>query len=359
MPSRPVLCCAFALACCALLATSASSAPPIEADRSKEYTLTKERGPWMIMAATFTTNANAEKEGGKTKAEAEALAKELVLELRQLGMPAYMYQFDPGEEKVRTTTRNGQNEVRVNQKHYTSTCVLCGNYLDINDKVAQDSLKWIKQINPKCFKDQEVFRKTPGRPTPLSQSFLTTNPLLTEVEVEQMKLERLDPLLVDMNHGENHSLLENKGKYTLIVARFYGKQLIVQTHAQEQANSFLDSKDDVDLDNAAKSARELVTVLRGNYDKEATQFNKIDAYVWHDYHESLVTVGSFASENDPAIQLYKQRFGPKQKDFGGGISNFQPESLGVKGFGPRNDEPRLWVFEPEPQVMKVPRARGK
>lgn len=332
----------------------------IEAVAGKDYRLDKSRGPWMITAATFTTNANAEKEGGKTKEEAEKLARELILELRQLGMPAYFHQFDPGETKTLVEDRLGRSEERVNKKHYTSTAVMCGNYSDINDVRTQESLKWVKQFNPKCFKEQDVFRKTPGRQTPLAGAFITQNPLLSDAEVQQMKSERVDEVLVNLNHGENFSLFENKGQYSLIVARFYGKQMVVQTKGTDPGGlNFLASKDDVDLDNAIDAARELVAVLRGNYDKTPTAFNKVDAYIWHDYYESLVTVGSFSSENDPAVKAFKQRFGPKLKNFENGATNMQPESLGVQGFGANKNETRLWVFEPNPTLMRVPRLKNR
>ena len=112
------------------------------------------------------------------------------------------------------------------------------------------------------------------------------------------------------------------------------------------------------LDDAALSARELVTVLRGNYDREATNFNNIDAYIWHDHHESVVTVGSFTSPDDPAIAHYVKKFGPKMKVIDAqGTTNFQAEHLGVSGFGPNKDQNRLWLFEPEPAIMRVPKLR--
>lgn len=321
----------------------------IEADPNKKYELSKQRGPWMIMVATLHSTAeDGEDHDGKSPEEA---ARELVLELRQLGMPAYVFEHVPEKERVLVTDRLGREERRKPQRRYRSICVLAGNYNDINDKIAQDSLEWVKNLHPKCLRDGVYYQPTPGRPGPLSGAFLTINPMLSVEEVEQ---NRRDPLLVKLNHGERHSLFENDGEYTLIVARFYGKHVAVLPGGKIPGISqFLKTND---LDNAAIAARELVVALRGSYD-EAGIFNNIDAYIWHDRHESLVTVGSFRSEDDPAIAQYMQRFGPKVKEFSGGSQALQPEHYALDGFGRKGDQIRLWTFEPEPRLMRVPRMK--
>jgi len=328
-----------------------AQAAGIEADPHKEYLLTKNRGPWMIMVATLhTTDDDGETDEGKSPRQA---AHDLILELRKLGLPAYVYEYDPGQQHILTKDSLGREEPRKNLRRAKSICVLAGNYNDINEKLAQDSLEWLKKLKPKSFQDGVYFQPTPGRPNPLSGAFLTMNPMLSSKEIQQRQ--SLDPLLVKLNSGEQYSMFENKGEYTLVIARFYGKHINVKAdEEQSMVNKFFKT---ASLDDAATSARELVTVLRGNYDKESTNFNNIDAYVWHDRHESVVTVGSFTSQNDPAIKVYLQRFGPKVKDLGTGATNFQPEHLGVSGFGPKRDEKRLWLLEPNPEIMRVPKYR--
>ncbi|WP_437187644.1 hypothetical protein SH668x_001050 [Planctomicrobium sp. SH668] len=340
---------------CLCLSATIAQAAGIEADPKKQYPLSKNRGPWMIMVTTLhATQAKGEDTEGKTP---EQTAHELVIELRKLGLPAYTYEYTPEQEHIVSKDSMGREERRKNSRLIKSVCVLAGNYNGINDKLAQDSLEWVKKLKPKCFQDGVYFQGTPGRPNPLSGAFLTQNPMLSAKELEQFQ--SLDPLLVKLNSGQQHSLFENKGNYTLVIARFYGKHVTVKAAEEETiAEKFFNKESFLKgvLDQAATSATELVTVLRSNYDREATNFNNIDAYVWHDRHESVVTVGSFKSPDDPEIQTYIKRFGPKMKDVGGTL-NFQAEHLGVSGFGPKKDEKRLWLFEPEPQVIRVPRAR--
>ncbi|WP_437225347.1 hypothetical protein SH661x_004025 [Planctomicrobium sp. SH661] len=328
----------------------------IEADPEKTYALTKSRGPWLIMVATLhTTGDDGKTEEGKSPQQA---AHELVLELRKLGLPAYVYEYDPGQQHIVSKDSLGREEHRKNFRRIRSVCVLAGNYNDINDKLAQDSLEWVKKLKPKSFQDGVYFEPTPGRPGPLSGAFLTMNPLLSGKEIEQKQI--VDPLLVQLNTGEQHSLFENKGEYTLVIARFYGRHVNVKAAEEETvASQFFNSAvlKKGTLDEAAKSARELGVVLRSNYDREPTNFNNIDAYVWHDRHESVVTVGSFSSPDDPAVKTYIKRFGPKVKDLGTGATNFQPEHIGVSGFGPKGDEKRLWLLEPNPELMRVPKYR--
>lgn len=342
------------LSCSLALFGSVASASGIEADPNKEYRLTKSRGPWLIMVATLhSTGADGETDEGKPPRQA---AHELVLELRKLGLPAYIYEYDPGQQHIVTKDALGREENRKNLRRIKSVCVLAGNYNDINDKLAQDSLAWVKKLKPKCFQDGVFFQPTPGRPGPLSGAFLTLNPLLSSKDIETVQT--VDPLLLKLNSGERYSLFENKGAYTLVIARFYGKHVSVRENEYDENKiSSIFSKNADTLDQAATSAQELVTVLRGSYDKEATNFNNIDAYIWHDRHESIVTVGSFSSPDDPKVKTYIQRFGPKLKDLGTGATNFQPEHIGVSGFGPKGDEKRLWLLEPNPQLMPVPKAR--
>lgn len=336
---------------CVLMCCSAARAAGIEADPAKEYPLSRTRGPWLIMVATLhTTDEDGESDEGKSPRQA---AHDLVIELRKLGLPAYTYEYDPGQQHILSKDSLGRDEHRKNLRRVKSICVLAGNYNDINEKLAQDSLTWVKQLKPKSFQDGVYFQPTPGRPGPLSGAFLTMNPMLSSKEIEQKQV--VDPLLVKLNSGEQYSLFECKGEFTLIISRFYGKHMNVKADQEQSMVSQFFNK--ATLDEAAASARELVTVLRGNYDREATNFNNIDAYIWHDRHESIVTVGSFTSANDPAVKVYLQKFGPKVKDLGTGATNFQPEHLGVSGFGPKGDEKRLWLLEPNPELMRVPRYR--
>ena len=49
---------------------------------------------------------------------------------------------------------------------------------DINAKIAQDTLKWVKKLNPKSLQDGVTYVPTKGRPGPLAGAFLTLGVLL-------------------------------------------------------------------------------------------------------------------------------------------------------------------------------------
>ncbi|MCA9043537.1 MAG: hypothetical protein KDA69_04405 [Planctomycetaceae bacterium] len=339
MASLTAICALFAVQALPVLGGSR-----IEADPSKEYRLTHHRGPWMIMVATMHSLDGETPEGGKTPDEA---AHELVIELRQLGLPAYVHEYEPGNDRVATYDRLGREEKRKNLHRRRSVSVIAGNYPDIESKVAQDTLKWIKKLNPKCLQEGVIYDPTPGRPGPLAGAFLTPNPLLSQEELIQRER---DPLLITLNSGERHSLYENNGKYTLVIARFYGKSDSVLPGKEEPSIlSYVEKGND--LNDAAQAAQELVVVLRGKYDvSPGGHFNNVEAYVWHDRYESIVTVGSFSSPQDPNIKRYMALFGPRLDPQ---IGNVQPAHFAVPNFR-KGGIHGMWLFEPNPELMLVP-----
>lgn len=356
---------------CALLAIlvmgtclTHAAAGKIEADPNKNYELTRDRGPWMISVATFhSTAADGVTRNGKTPEEA---AHELVIELRKLGMPAYVFVHDPERTRLETTDQLGREEFKKNLHRFRSVLVLAGNYSEITGtskdaQIAQDSLRWIKQLYPNSLKEGVVFNPNEARPTPFSRAFLTINPLLSP---EDLQNKELDPLLLKLNSGQNNSLFENQGEYTLVIARFSG-DAVVQTSTTLDPASRLTKLGmlvkDHNLDDEAESAIELTNVLRGQFHKDANgnllEFNNIDAYVWHDRNESIVTVGSFSSPNDPRLKRYMDLFAPRWVDFNDGTRNYQPPHLAISGFGRKRNEDRMWLFSPEPELIRVPKRR--
>jgi hypothetical protein len=341
------------------------SARSIEAVKGKHYRLSKRNGPWMIMVASFNAPPEDRRTDGLTPAEA---ADQLVYELRCKGIPAYVYRQDDVEGKVTTVNRRTQQarEGKVLAWH-GGICVLAGNYPTSNDKIAQATLKYIK--DPEKFKPPflseitaegkdgpgelvrrtktgGIFWVTKQRPGPLSGAFMTTNPLLSD---EDLAVRTRDPLLLRLNSGVEYSLLQNKGKYTVIVATFQGKGQL------EYAGEKKMLKVSTALDDAAESAWELCTALRHakvlGYDEE------FEAYVYHDRHSSIVTVGSFDDPRDPRITELQNKFGAK---VAGLKPDGTPASLTAEAFSaPRqpqeHEAAKRWIFDPFPQVIEVPR----
>ncbi len=351
-----ILCSLFAI----LLATFAGQNQAwakIEAVPGKRYKLSKVHGPCMIMVASFRTL----RDDGTTSSgrSIQQIADELVLELRQQGLPAYTYLLDAGKPVVTTPTRDGRGlERRRTLRPVRSVCVIAGNYKSFDDDLAQRSLAWVKKYDPQCLHHKDVheslkggagqsqsgdFQATPGRPRPLSGAFLTFNPLLSPEEIPKPETSLL---VKSLNSGVRHSLSNNKGKYTLVVAQFLGKSFS-EVKERKQPGSFLI---DNDLDYAGQEANDLAVALHQNLDPSG-KYNNLEAYVWHDEDRSIVTVGSFDSMNDPAIKHFQRLFGASLDRQG----KVDVKYLAIPTGGSGGQQFRIWTFDPTPHVIPVPR----
>lgn len=357
----------------------------IDAVKGKQYRLTKQHGPWMIMVATLSEPPKEFKTEGMTPMEA---ADELVYELRQKGIPAYTFSQEDQKDQLQTTDRLGRSRSQSYVVQRGSVCVLAGNYKHSEDPVAAKTLEFIKGTKAKQGKEPfmpkflgkekghygymtqsetgGVFRKTPGRPTPLSGAFLVINPLLTPQEV----LEReVDPLLVKLNSESEYSIAHNRGKYTMVVASFYGQAHTKIARKGDEDDSW-DFKFGNSLDVSGQSAFELCHALRNgkfalasaNPRAEPT-FKKFEAYVFHDRNRSLVTIGGFNSIDDPEIRrLFEQFRAKEQYNQASRQKILTAEKLMIPAVPPKGAEndptwqpERLWIFDPQPIVMAVPK----
>jgi hypothetical protein len=349
----------------ALIAASLSvdlRAAKIDAVRGKEYRLTKAHGPWMVLVATFREPPKEARTEGMSPDEA---ADELVYELRAKGIPAYTLSQGEVVDEIPTIDRRGQNRVRHIKSQQKCISVLAGNYDGTDEpaddaRTAQKTLAYVKKFHPQFLHGEEqkkgflrklknggVYRVTPGRPGPLSGAFLTVNPLLTP---EEARLKRRNPLLLKLNAGNEFSLNENKGKFTLVVASFEGKSVmqVANTKWENADQKFTVSPDN--LDEAGFRAWELCKALRQHE-------RKYDAWVWHDKYSSIVTVGSFDSPNDPRAAELIKLFGAKMKPHPQtGQDVLVAESLTIPFKLPPGKMPdKSWMFDPQPKLIEVPR----
>jgi hypothetical protein len=283
----------------------ADAAPPwaklltfnrVDADPDKTYRLSEENGPWMIVACTFSGEG------------AEAQARELAYELRKrYKLPAYICEaeFQFGSTQGRGIDQFGE-PLRMKHRldHIEEMAVLVGNYPTADDPNAQKALHRLKNMCPKCL-DVRQRKKTnqslAGWRTffqenvlaagsrhkdrgPMGHAFITTNPLLPK---EYFSTTGIDPLVLEMNEGVTHSLLDCPGKYTVQVATFKGnvfiqpKEIEAVEHGKEVKSKLAD---------AAKRAHLLTEALR---------MKGWEAYEFHDRYASIVTVGSFDSVGTP------------------------------------------------------------
>lgn len=319
-----------------------TSAKRIEAVKGKKYSLTKRHGPWMIMVATFRLPPEGMKTEGMSPTEA---AEELVFTLRKRGIPAYSFIRDHSRKVVDTRDRLGRQEKRT-YKLDEEVCVIAGNYPDTNDKIGRQTLTYVKKLKPKFLEDGGIYRSTPGRPGPFSGAMLTINPLLNPDEVMR---NRRDPLIIKLNNGVDYSLLENKGKYSVTVASFYGKS---QTKLDDGSfmkalKNFTIDRNNVSLDKAAMDAWKLTHALRNR---------GIEAYSFNDRFKSIVTIGSFDRPDDPGIAQVKQKLSAQWKQLPG--NGGKPQLVGeVLTIPDENNNPQMFVFDPQPKLMEVPRYR--
>ncbi len=370
-------------------ASRTMSKSPIQAVKGKQYRLSKKHGPWMIMVANFADipKTRVEVEHGRAfrvrndryreGMSAQEAADTLVYELRRKGIPAYTFSQSDVPDAVNTIDRFGRQRTATFFAQKGRVCVLAGNYPATDDKIAQRTLKHVKtKFKPKYLfgvsKSKKtvagimveltsggVLRRTPGKPGPLSGAFLTINPLLTPEEAAKRKR---DPLLLRLNAGGKYNLLDNRGRYTLVVATSYIKSDVTKGSNQfrEALNSFQLTNH---LDDTATRAWQLTRMLReGNvpfrHDKFGLTRRNFEAYVFHDRYGSIVTIGSFASVNDKKIADLKTIFGSKiRKNPNTGREVLIAEVMTLPDPKNKGNSLRSWIFDPNPRLIEVPELR--
>jgi hypothetical protein len=267
----------------------------VEADPSKEYTLTQDHGPWLIMCRAFA---------GET---AEQDAHALVLELRsQYKLKAYVHvqKYDFTKKEIgKGFDKYGAPKVMrpENGTRFDEYAVLVGDFADDEDPRVNDTLEAIKNAWPKCLDIKQgqgqsqrywgVRLKTREKAGakergPMRMAFLTRNPLLPD---EFFVPKGLDPVVREMNKNLKYSLLKNPSNYTVRIATFRGS-IATTIRARDYEAAKSKQIEQSRLSKGEEDAQKLVEGLRKD---------GVEAYVFHDLNESIVTVGSFDSVGDP------------------------------------------------------------
>jgi hypothetical protein len=285
----------------------------VEADPTKDYALTEENGPWMILACTFSSKGADAKQEMKYVKTAAQQAHDLVLELRQrYKCPAYIYSRDVKPDKAPALGLDEYgNPLRMKYKtgEFVEIAVLVGNYQAIDAPEARKTLQDLKYATPYALRSKD------GDPTtrelaawrsledsvketfqywnvnksramgPMGHAFLTANPLLPKDYFAPKGV--VDKTVAKMNEDVQHSLLDCPGRYTVQIAHFTGSVILDQRKIRDIANGQpMESR----LAEAAINAHRMTEMLRSK---------GVDAYEFHDYHASIVTVGSFNSLGTP------------------------------------------------------------
>jgi hypothetical protein len=324
----------------------------VEADPQQTYELTEEHGPWLIMATSFSGTG------------AEQQARELVLELRKsFNLEAFQHRrtFDFTETVIgHGLTRYGEpRKMRHRQAvRFDEIAVLVGQYAQPDATEIEATLFKVKNARPACLDLgkrpqsyqrfaglREIQRRISPDPDkrqrgPMGNAFVTRNPLLPD---EYFVTPGLDSLVLEMNRGVEHSLLDCPGKYTVKVATFRGETTMDLSQVASQSKWFRTNQPSK-LEIAADKAHQLTTALREI---------GVEAYEFHDRHESIVTIGSFNSagtpredgkiEINPAIHKVIESYRAEKQPLGAMVG-LKPRML--KGIS----------FDVQPQPVEVPRS---
>jgi hypothetical protein len=323
------------------------------AEQDNGVALTEKNGPWLIFATSFA--------GDGAREEARLLVDEL---RSRYHLPAYLHsqQFD-FSNSVRGKGINPDRTPKLMRYDKAGTfdeyAVLIGNFDSVDDPNLQRTLKRIKHAQPNCLStnsanttrrfaglrnlysrinnDQEKKRKGP-----MGSAFATPNPLIPS---EYFAPKGADSFVIKMNEGVENSLLDCPGKYSVRVATFRGNVIIDQQKVAEiEQGGRMSSR----LEQAALKAHRMTVALR----KQG-----IEAYEFHDRHESYVTIGSFewvgkaqangTQEMNPAIITLIQRYSPNRHPLTGNggeaLAGLQPRAIdGIP-------------FDVQPWPVEVPR----
>ncbi len=277
----------------------------VNSDPSLDLSLSQQHGPWLIMCASFVGE------------RAEQQARQLALELRRdHNMKTYLYRhtFDYSDS-VRGlgwepyTTASGEKNIRplrmkaAHPDRFDEIAVLVGDFSSVEDASSKDALQKIKYLKPRSLEIgshietsqslgalREFHRRVNGKNRekgPMRSAFLMPNPMLP---ADYFQAHTVDKLVLNLNKGIRHSLLDCPGRYSVRVATFRGDLV---TDAREINAKQKDYQDklrfkkpitDSKLAEAGNKAHVLCKELRKM---------GVEAYEFHDRYESYVCVGSF------------------------------------------------------------------
>lgn len=265
----------------------------VEADPNKEYKLVDTNGPWLIQVTSFS-GPNARHE-----------ANNLVHELRsKYNYNAYVY------DKVFTNDLSQEKEkprglISHKKTRYLKTgtrqdfIVLIGDFQSMDDLDFQKALKEIKTMHPESYRRGGTMSMTQwqqgGVATPNNArgpfhvtAMGTRNPMMPP----ENQPGTIDKFLTDLNSKRKYSLLTCPGLYTVRVATFTGRTIIRQDEIKEieEGKRQFSNRKVSELELSERAAVKLCEILRQK---------GFEAYEFHDYHASYVTVGSFNSVGQP------------------------------------------------------------
>lgn len=324
---------------------TAPAGAPAQATRPPTiFPINPQAGEWMICAASYAGP------------DALELARQLVLVLRDKHqLPAYIYnrsdelrrQADADRERILRLHPEADLRHRRTFRLPDQCAVLVGGYSSFEDAGA--GVKAIRALpmpklwlgdgktpydlmnlyEPDPQKRQTLVRRAPV--SPYANALVVRNPTLPPAP---RPADAPDPFWKELNADEPYSLLKCPARYTLVVKDYIGTTTI---QPRTSTSAFLNmlgmgpNRLGTGLTAAGYQAHALADFLHQKLGYEA--------YVLHTRNKSIVSVGSFASLDDPNLMRIKQ----------------QLSALKFKrqGSNPRDPDPVGLFAQPLP--MAVPR----
>lgn len=342
---------------------------------SDNFELTQNAGPWLIMCASFAG------EDGDT--QARVLAEELT---RKHRLKCYVHRqtFDFTQtytgldyDKEQVVDANGQITVQrrkmkaAHGSKFDEIAVLVGDFPSVEDGRAQQVLLQIKRLQPEALGELQAGETSSQRMRvwreaakmmngnselkdkgPMRMAFMMPNPLLPE---EYFASQKVDKFMLDVNRKAEHSLLECPGAYSVKVASFRGDITFdlnqIKKWESLQKNTFKSG--------GSSGSKIMEAAERAHLMVEELRKLGVEAYEFHDRHESYVCVGSFewASSKDADGRITQNPAIVKTIEmFKGEIENLpnQPNAMVPKSL-PKLQKMGI-AFDIQPVPVLVPKA---
>ena len=289
-------------------------------DTNQSFDLTQSAGPWLIMCHSFS--------GESAVPQARRLATEL-RERYNLKTYIYSHHFDLTKSLPKQglawqliDSPEQDRKLIVPQRmkpaglsEFEEVAVLVGDFPTIDDNNAQSTLEKVKSLRPDSLvnfdpraadddaelagarlrswrEDADKFKK--GKDPeymgkgPMGAAFLLTNPTLPD---EYFQAQKVDAFVLKLNQKREikNSLLKNPGAYSVRVASFRGDSTFNLNEIEENEQRF----SWLQRNNKARKSNLMDAGMKAHKLAEAFRAEGVEAYEFHDRHESYVCVGSF------------------------------------------------------------------
>jgi hypothetical protein len=258
-------------------------------DPLEPYLLSKENGPFMVMAMTFR--------GPEAEKMALALCKELrhdyqlpayILRTKDFPMRSYIRGTPPTAPSI---TMKAITRLPESVRIHDEAAVLVGN--EKSTAATEILLNKVKRLHPKCLNEMpRMWSHRQG--SGLSRALRTTNPY---VPAQLLYPRAPDSLVIKMNSGLR-SLAQCPGHYSLQIAQFSGRTAYDLNPAKNGPTKPL-FQGASPLQTAHEDAERMADKL-----SRAPEIRRLGqpVFVYHDLTSSRVFIGAFNSPQDPAIQ---------------------------------------------------------